>query len=163
MIRCGHLTPTQSAIMAVLTEKIRVSHDEMIEAVFPDPDKAPAYEVDSLKTQIWHIRNKMDPPATIETVRGFGWQLKGPGIPEFSDPLPIAAPVTPLERRILSILSDGRAHSLKSILSEMYEWRTPPKTARTIYHVCLCHLRRKLKPGWRIEARPGSFWQLVQS
>lgn len=149
-------------MLEVLVEKGRASSDELMTAVWRNPNSYPDSYEKMISVYIHRLRKILKPPAEIRTVRSHGFELLGvPGVPVHEEPLPIDFPLTPFERKLLNLLSDGRMHGKEYLFNEMYDGGGDFHGRVKILDVWLTNIRRKLNSSWCIRNYRGMGWKLV--
>lgn len=154
-------TPTQNMIVRALVENGgRMSYEDMINFLYPNPDRAPQNEMRLVWVHVFKLRKQLREPAAIKTIHQYGFELTGVEGVKFRETLPIVREPTKSERILLNALMDGRLHSMSFLHSELRRWRST--SDREIVRVFLSRLRGKLKPGWEIENVRGRGWKLIE-
>lgn len=145
-------TKIQSVVLgALINAGGRISRGDLIDMVYPDPDHAPEDEGRTLAVHVCNIRKILKPPVEINPLHGIGYTLNGvPGISSSSG-LPISAEPTGSELVILEFLMDKRWHTVGSVIFNLYQFRTTPKTGKHTVFLFVMRLKRKLRKGWMIE------------
>lgn len=153
------LTPSQKNILDYLVEHGYGSSDDLIWTVWQNPESLPENDENILRVQISRIRKQLKPPAKITSHSGIGWLLTGvPGIPQYEEELPVDYPLTKLERKLLSLLADGRRHKRGYLIDALYD--IEPSSAQTVVSVLIHRIRKKLSDGWKITTESRNGWKL---